>query len=60
MDIRYARRFDPTRPQEQLDQILTFNGLEWAVGNRTAPRGCLGHDLALDLSLKIINAFLPG
>lgn len=54
-----AKKFDPTRPKEELDKILTFNGVEAQVVARVSPRGCLGHDVALRMVQETVNAFLP-
>ncbi len=60
LDAKYAKQFDPTRPKEQLDKVLTWNGVEIDVAAKKAPRGCLGHDVAFDLAKKIVDHFLPG
>lgn len=54
-----AREFDPARSSEELDKILSFNGLEGFVRAGKAPRGCVGHNLALRLAEDIVEAFLP-
>ncbi|GAB5370760.1 hypothetical protein AAMO2058_001520700 [Amorphochlora amoebiformis] len=53
----YANAFDPDRGN--LDQILSWNGIEANVMERKGPRWCLGHDLSLDISQKIIDVMLP-
>jgi len=57
--ITYARSFDPTRGWDQLSKVVSFNGVESAVRDRTAPRGCIGHDLALSIAKEIIEEFKP-
>jgi hypothetical protein len=54
-----AIEFDPTRPKEELDKILTFNGLFPEVFEKRAPRGCIGVHLVMSLSEKLIDAILP-
>lgn len=57
--VTRANEFDPTRPQAELDQILTFNGLFPEVDARRAPRGCLGVHLVMNLAAQYIGAILP-
>jgi hypothetical protein len=54
-----ARAFDAKRSRSELNQLLSWNGLESRVVARTAPRGCLGHDLALDIARKLVDHFKP-
>jgi hypothetical protein len=57
--VTRANEFDPTRPQDELDKILTFNGLFPEVDARKAPRGCLGVHLVMNLAAQYIGAILP-
>eukprot|EP00756_Hemistasia_phaeocysticola_P047466 Hpha_TRINITY_DN2169_c0_g1::TRINITY_DN2169_c0_g1_i1::g.42367::m.42367 len=61
----YAYQFDPTR--ENLDQIMTWNGLLQDIENGHAPPGTPGHApracpgaiFALQLCEKVVDYFLP-
>lgn len=48
-----ANQFDPTR--STLGHVLSWNGLEMNVRERSAPRGCPGHDLAIDVTRVLIT-----
>lgn len=50
-----ANQFDPTR--STLGRVLSWNGVEMNVRERTAPRGCPGHDLAIDVARVLITHF---
>eukprot|EP00466_Bigelowiella_natans_P019697 jgi/Bigna1/82246/fgenesh1_pg.89_\ len=54
---KYAETFDPSR--ENLDKIVSWNGVEMSVQSREGPRWCLGHDLSLDVATKILDYILP-
>ena len=53
----YADEFDPTR--ENLDKILSWNGVESEVAKGNAPRGCPGHDLSQNLAKEVVGHILP-
>ena len=56
-DQSYADKFDPTR--ENLDLVLSWNGVESEVAKHNAPRGCPGHDLSQALTKQIVGHVLP-
>eukprot|EP00938_MAST-03A_sp_MAST-3A-sp1_P003683 g3683.t1 len=56
-DRSYADKFDPTR--ENLDRILSWNGVESEVAKHNAPRGCPGHDLSQALTKDVVGHVLP-
>ena len=56
-DRSYADKFDPTR--ENLDRILSWNGVESEVAKHNAPRGCPGHDLSQALTKDVVSHVLP-
>lgn len=55
-DRAYADSFDPSR--ENLNQVLSWNGVEIDVTNGVAPRGCPGHDLSQHIAEGVIRAVL--
>ena len=46
--VERAREFDPSRDKEELDKILSWNGVHGKLGSPMAPRGCLGHHLSIE------------
>jgi len=54
-----ALRFNPSRPKEELEQILSWNGIHADVVKGKAPRGCIGYHAAFDIATKVIDRFLP-
>jgi energy-coupling factor transporter transmembrane protein EcfT len=54
-----ANSFNPNRPQEELNKILSWNGVHEQVMTGEAPRGCIGYHVSFDVATKIITKFLP-
>ena len=46
-------------PRENLDRILSWNGVESEVAKHNAPRGCPGHDLSQALTKDVVSHVLP-
>jgi len=58
--VQRALEFDPLgRSEQELNQILSWNGVHEQVTKGTAPRGCLGYHVSFDIATKIISRFLP-
>ena len=54
-----ANSFNPNRPDEELNKILSWNGVHEQVMTGEAPRGCIGYHVSFDVATKIISKFLP-
>lgn len=55
--VARAREFDIDRPQEEVEQILSWFGPVLPIAARTTPRGCIGHWLSLDITKKVVERF---
>ena len=46
-----------SRPEEELNKILSWNGVHAKLGTGQAPRGCLGYHLSIDIAKKVVSRF---